>query len=150
MNFIFLSRCRGQLECFMQWCQHTRQLLHLRSMIKIIFSYLKKRVSSMLVFETVLHLGRFPFDWKNRWKFPAKWNSTIFPPEKMERGQLYHLTKFTFFPWRAWVLTAYNNKHASINCPEKFESVQWVFRTNRTLLFHIWISKSLWHEKDHF
>ena len=27
--------------------------------------------------------------------------------------------------------------HGNINCPEKFESVSWVFRTNSTLLYSI-------------
>jgi len=36
---------------------------------------------------------RFPFVWKNRSEFFAKWNSTILPQTKWNGMRKYHLTK---------------------------------------------------------
>ena len=123
---------------------------------------------------------RFQFDWKNWWKFSTKWNSTSFHPEKNGTGVAVLFGKVYFFSWKSlganilqqqtwlpnlqWCLkffwmvlihfTLLYKKmmtcYGSINCSEKFESVPWVFRTNRTPLFYPWISKSPPCEKDHF
>lgn len=40
---------------------------------------------------TSCHMGRFPFDCKNRWEFSAKWNSTPIKARKREYLEKYYL-----------------------------------------------------------
>ena len=58
-----------------------------------------------------VHQGRFPFVWKNRWEFSAKWNSTKFFHKKSGTGRACSIWQGLLFCVRAWEQATCNNKH---------------------------------------
>ena len=91
--------------------------------------------------------GRFPFDWKNRWEFCSRWNSTVFPPEKVEREQLYHLTKIYLFLGKPGCYSL-----TTTNMAGEFAVVFWIsagWYLRNSLYRRIWLGYAcfLWQHK---
>ena len=140
-------------------------------------------VAHVALYRFYLHVERyqerFPFVWKNRWEFSAKWNGTKFFHKKSGTGRACSIWQGLLFCVRAWEQATCNNKHGcracsvgssiyfrillcrrrrwwlahvfygSNNCKEKFESLSGVLWANATLIFRRWNSKSFSSEKDH-